>query len=185
MPRLHISHERRPARRPEHQRRTLRILRVTDGDHTARGDEVRRYLDALAAVVAVRGLVPTRGFGRHRVPFHNWLITATEAACNNASAAYCHGRSHEGQVPRLHISHERRPARRPKHQRRTLRILRITDRNHTARGDEIRRYLDALAAVAAVRGREPTRGFGRHDLPFRSSSIMATEAVCESASACS
>jgi hypothetical protein len=39
--------------------------------------------------------------------------------------------------------------------------------------------------VVAVGGREPAEGFGRHDMPFRSCSIMATESAWDSASACS
>lgn len=63
--------ERRPGGRVEHERRAVRVLAVTDGDHAARGDEVGGDLYAGATVVAVGGLEPTRGFGRHGVPFRN------------------------------------------------------------------------------------------------------------------
>lgn len=40
------------------QNRTARVLGVTDGDHAARGSQVGRDLDALTAVLTVRGLDP-------------------------------------------------------------------------------------------------------------------------------
>ncbi|AJE84493.1 hypothetical protein SLNWT_4117 [Streptomyces albus] len=51
-----------------------------------RGDEIRGHLYACTTVVAVRGLEPTRGFGRHGMPLHNSLIMAMDAVCEQAVA---------------------------------------------------------------------------------------------------
>lgn len=56
---LDARHERGERRGGGVQHRAARILRVADGDHAERGDEVRGDLDALAAVAAVGGRVPT------------------------------------------------------------------------------------------------------------------------------
>lgn len=82
-PALDARDERREGGSGDGDHRAARDLGVTDGNDAARGGEIRGDLDAVAAVVAVRGLEPSGGFGRHRVPFRNWLILATDAVCDS------------------------------------------------------------------------------------------------------
>lgn len=59
VPGLHVGHERSERAGGEMQNWATRVLGVTHGNDAVRGDEVGGDLDAVTAVVAVRGLEPT------------------------------------------------------------------------------------------------------------------------------
>lgn len=73
---------------------------------------------------------------------------------------------------------------RRQHEGRTLRLLAVPHGNNASAG-KVQGSLYTLATIAAVRRLDPLGAISCHGVPFRSSWIMATEAACDSDSACS